>query len=84
MINPLGVMAIVVPLLLLSSIGVSGYNSNLSLVKYALAQQGSNKTMSNMSNLAPPQQQLMLPLITHHLLQIYYHLQNKIITLEKK
>jgi mannose-6-phosphate isomerase-like protein (cupin superfamily) len=54
MINPLAVMAIVVPLLLLSSIGVSGYNSNLSLVKYALAQQGSNKTMSNMSNLAAP------------------------------
>jgi mannose-6-phosphate isomerase-like protein (cupin superfamily) len=57
MINPLGVMAIVVPLLLLSSIGVSGYNSNLSVVKYALAQQSSNKTtntMSNMSNLAAP------------------------------
>jgi mannose-6-phosphate isomerase-like protein (cupin superfamily) len=57
MINPLGVMAIVVPLLLLSSIRFSGYNSNLSLVKYALAQQGSNKTsntMSNMSNLATP------------------------------
>jgi mannose-6-phosphate isomerase-like protein (cupin superfamily) len=57
MINPLGVMAIVVPLLLLSSIGFSGYNNNLSLVKYALAQQGSNKstnTMSNMSNLATP------------------------------
>jgi mannose-6-phosphate isomerase-like protein (cupin superfamily) len=55
--NPLGVMAIVVPLLLLSSIGFSGYNSNLSIVKYALAQQGSNKTsytMSNMSNLAAP------------------------------
>jgi hypothetical protein len=56
MINPLGVMAIVVPLLLLSSIGFGGYNSNLSIVKYALAQQGSNKTntMSNMSNLATP------------------------------
>jgi mannose-6-phosphate isomerase-like protein (cupin superfamily) len=54
MINPLGVMAIVVPLLLLSSIGFSGYNSNLSVVKYALAQQGTNKTMSNMSNLASP------------------------------
>ena len=54
MINPLGVMTIIVPLLLLSSIGFSGYNSNLSLVKYALAQQGSNKTMSNMSNLATP------------------------------
>jgi len=40
MINPLGVMAIAVPLLLLSSIGFSGYNSNLSIVKYALAQQG--------------------------------------------
>jgi mannose-6-phosphate isomerase-like protein (cupin superfamily) len=50
-------MAVVVPLLLLSSIGFSGYNSNLLLVKYALAQQGSNKTsntMSNMSNLAAP------------------------------
>jgi hypothetical protein len=49
-------MAIVVPLLLLSSIGFSGYISNLSVVKYALAQQGSNKTnaMSNMSNLAAP------------------------------
>lgn len=44
MINPLGVMTIIVPLLLLSSIGFSGYNSNLSLVKYALAQEGSNKT----------------------------------------
>jgi hypothetical protein len=54
MINPLGVMTIIVPLLLLSSIGFSGYNSNLSLVKYALAQKGSNKTMSNMSNLATP------------------------------
>jgi mannose-6-phosphate isomerase-like protein (cupin superfamily) len=57
MIDPLRVMAIVVPLLLLSSIGFSGYNSNLSVVKYALAQQGSNKTtntMSNMSNLAAP------------------------------
>ena len=57
MINPLRVMVIVIPLLLLSSIGFSGYNSNLSVVKYALAQQGSNKTtntMSNMSNLAAP------------------------------
>ena len=49
-------IAIIVPLLLLSSIEFSGHNNNLSLVKYALAQQGSSSNgnvsnaMSNMSN----------------------------------
>ena len=56
MMNSLAAMVIIVPLLLLSFIGFTGYNNNLSLVKYVLAQQGSSKTntMSNISKLTTP------------------------------
>ncbi len=49
-------ITVIVPLLLLSSTEFRGYNNNLSLVKYAVAEQGSTNnnniynTMSNISN----------------------------------
>ena len=52
----IGAISIIVPLLLLSSIEFNGYINNLSLVKYALAQQDSTNnnnvgnTQSNISN----------------------------------
>ncbi|MGC2599359.1 MAG: cupin domain-containing protein [Nitrososphaeraceae archaeon] len=48
-------IAIIVPLLLLSSIEFNGHiNNNLSLVKYALAQQGNSSSNSNVSNTIAP------------------------------
>ena len=44
-------ITVIIPLLLFSSIEFSGYNNNLSLVKYALAQQESNNVGNTMSNI---------------------------------
>jgi mannose-6-phosphate isomerase-like protein (cupin superfamily) len=44
-------ITVIIPLLLFSSIEFSGYNNNLSLIKYALAQQESNNVGNTMPNI---------------------------------